>query len=376
MAQLSGNAVVNPFSGDEIVVAGTAVGAFGDKNVAPAKSVSVSGLSLTGYDAGNYNLLPLTNLTAAITPAPLQISASSDSKIYDGTIQSSLVPTITKGGLWGDDSVTGLAQVYGSPNVLGAGQSKLIVSAYKLSDGNNGNNYALDLLSSSGTIQRAIVTPYFMINDKPFDGTAVAQIAGNGLKGGLARDEIFLVGASAIFDNAFAGNDKLVTITGFTLSGQAANNYQLSSPTVKTTASITSRQATVVSPTNEEPIKDKQASPDVDIQAPKISSPTASNPVSIDNKDIISTPPTTPAPEATPSGPMLSEPAATTTAMSASSATKEYQESDQRSADVANTSLGLANDPSGAAMSPARLQLVMQSAASFIRKYPVRMLNP
>jgi len=162
---------------------------------------------------------------------------------------------------------------------------------------------------------------------------------------------------------------KSVSVSGLSLSGNDAGNYNLL-PLANLTAAITP------APTNEEPIKDKQASPDVDIQAPKISSPTASNPVRIDNKDIISTPPTAPAPEAAPTGPMLSEPTASATAMSTSSATTEYQESDQRSADVASTSLGLANGPSSAALSPARLQLVMQSAASFIRKYPVRMLNP
>jgi len=392
VAPLGGSAAVSPFSGDEVNVGGTAAGAFSDKNVGIDKAVTVTGVTIAGNDAGNYNLLPLTNLKAAITPAPLQISASSDSKIYDGTTQSSLAPKITQGGLWGDDRLTGLAQTYESKNALGAGQSKLIVSAYTLSDGNNGSNYVLSFLSGPGTINRASVTPSFAIKSKQYDGSVAAEIAGNSLQGGLASDEVFMVGASALFDNAYAANDKLVTITGYTLSGQDADNYQLSSPTATSTASITTQQDNGALPSNEEPIKNKEANPAVGLQLSKLSSPTASKSVDVDISNIVLLPPGASVLESTPSGstqsqptptaasatssvPNQSQPTASATAVTTSSATQEYQESDNRSAEDAKTSLGLSSAPSSEAISPARLQLVMQSAASFIRKYPVRTLN-
>jgi hypothetical protein len=396
VAPLGGSAAVSPFNGDDVSVGGTAVGAFADKNVAQTKAVSVSGLSLSGKDAGNYNLLPLTNLKAAITPAPLQISASSDSKIYDGTTQSSLAPKITQGGLWGDDRLTGLAQTYESKNALGAGQSKLIVSAYTLSDGNNGSNYVISFLPGLGTINRASVTPSFTVKSKPYDGNVAAEIAGDSLQGGLASDEVFMVGASALFDNAYAANDKLVTITGYTLSGQDADNYQLSSPTATSTASITTsittQQDTDSSLPNDEPIKNEKANPTVGLQLSTLSSATASKSVDVDISNVVLLPPGASVLESTPSGstqsqptptaasatssvPNQSQPTASATAVTTGSATQEYQESDNRSAEDAKTSLGLSNAPSSEPISPARLQLVMQSAASFIRKYPVRTLN-
>ena len=394
VAPLGGSAAVSPFSGDVVTLGGTAVGSFADKNVAQAKAVSVGGLSLSGNDAGNYNLLPLTNLKAAITPATLQISASSDSKFYDGTTQSSLAPKITQGSLWGDDRLTGLAQTYESKNALGAGQSKLIVSAYTLSDGNNGGNYVLSFLPGLGTINRASVTPSFTVKSKQYDGNVAAEIAGDSLQGGLASDEVFMVGASALFDNASAGNDKLVTITGYTLSGQEANNYQLSSPTATSTASITTQQDTDSSLPNDEPIKNEQANPTVGLQLSTLSSATASKSVDVDISNVVLLPPGASAMESTPAGstqsqptpgatavsatssvPNQSQPTASATAVTADSATQEYQESDNRSAEDAKTSLGLSNAPTSEAMSPARLQLVMQSAASFIRKYPARMPN-
>jgi hypothetical protein len=377
-----------------VTLGGTAVGSFADKNVAQAKAVSVSDLNLSGNDAGNYNLLPLTNLKAAITPATLQISASSDSKIYDGSTQSSLAPKITQGSLWGDDRLTGLAQTYESKNALGAGQSKLIVSAYTLSDGNNGGNYVLSFLPGLGTINRASVTPSFTVKSKQYDGNVAAEIAGDSLQGGLASDEVFMVGASALFDNASAGNDKLVTITGYTLSGQDANNYQLSSPTATSTASITTQQGNDSSLPNDEPIKNEQANPTVGLQLSTLSSATSSKSVDVDISNIVLLPPGASALESTPAGstqsqptpsatavsatssvPNQTQPTASATAVTADSATQEYQESDNRSAEDAKTSLGLSNAPTSEAMSPARLQLVMQSAASFIRKYPARMPN-
>ena len=42
---------------------------FGDKNVGNAKAVTVSGLSLSGTDAGNYTLIQPTSLVADITAA-------------------------------------------------------------------------------------------------------------------------------------------------------------------------------------------------------------------------------------------------------------------------------------------------------------------
>jgi hypothetical protein len=310
---------------------------------------------------------------------------------------------ITEGGLWGDDRLTGLAQTYESKNALGAGQSKLIVSAYTLSDGNNGSNYVLSFLPGLGTINRASVTPSFVIKSKPYDGNVDAEITSNSLQGGLAGDEVFVVGASAFFDNAYAGDDKLVTITGYTLSGQAANNYQLSLPAATSTASIAMQQEASITiqqdnralMSNEEPIKIDEVNPAVGLQLSKLSSSTISKSDDIDISNVTQLPPVASRQEVTPSdsmqpqapssttamsaaqaGSTQSQPTTSATAVSSGSATNQYQESDQRSADDAKTGLGLSNVPTTEAISPARLQLVMQDAASLIRKYPVRMLNP
>ena len=69
-AALTGTAALAGIVGAEAVsLTGTAAGAFATVGVGAGKNVTVSGLTLTGGDAGNYTLTPLV-LTAAITPVP------------------------------------------------------------------------------------------------------------------------------------------------------------------------------------------------------------------------------------------------------------------------------------------------------------------
>src|SRR4029079_8963156 len=58
---------------------------FADKNVGAAKSVSVTGISISGADATNYTFNTTASTTAAITARALPVSATGDNKVYDGT---------------------------------------------------------------------------------------------------------------------------------------------------------------------------------------------------------------------------------------------------------------------------------------------------
>jgi hypothetical protein len=67
---LDGAEVIGVVSGDDVtVVADGVAGAFADAEVGTGKLVTVSGLTLTGADAGKYTLTQPTT-TADITPAP------------------------------------------------------------------------------------------------------------------------------------------------------------------------------------------------------------------------------------------------------------------------------------------------------------------
>ncbi|MFY9260450.1 MAG: GLUG motif-containing protein [Gallionella sp.] len=74
-ATLTGTPTATPLLNDVVVVApNTGVGNFVDANVGMAKTVNVTGYSLSGADAGNYSVVQPTGLTADIT-IPIVVSA-------------------------------------------------------------------------------------------------------------------------------------------------------------------------------------------------------------------------------------------------------------------------------------------------------------
>src|SRR5439155_1695937 len=58
---------------------------FANKNVGTAKSVSVTGIAISGADAANYPANTTTTTTANITARSLTVSASGVNKVYDGS---------------------------------------------------------------------------------------------------------------------------------------------------------------------------------------------------------------------------------------------------------------------------------------------------
>ena len=71
--------------GDELTVA-LATGAFVDKNAGPEKTVTVSGITLGGNDAGNYTVSLPTDVTATISRKAVTITGTTaQNKVYDGT---------------------------------------------------------------------------------------------------------------------------------------------------------------------------------------------------------------------------------------------------------------------------------------------------
>jgi hypothetical protein len=352
---------------------------------------SQSASSLTGVDAGNYSFTGFTS-TPNYTISKLALTGAgigSGSSIYG----SALAPgAVSFSNIVGTDAVGSSASV--NTSTLSSSGNP-IVGSYSQSasalTGVDAGNYSFSGFTSleNYSISRAPLNPSFSINDKPFDGNSVATIAGYNLQGVVTGDDVFIAQASATFDNAFAGNNKPVTIDGFSLSGPEVNNYQLSSNIATATASITPRAVVPPNeepitprpgigafPANEEPIKNNHANPGIGLQSAKISSLSNLQFVEIDSSNISPSASVAAASNATSSKPDPSQPTPSASAVSADSAAQGFQESDQRSAEGANTSLGLSNAGAGVAMSPARLQQLMQSAADLIRRYPGRMLNP
>jgi hypothetical protein len=88
-ATLGGSASATALLNDVVIVGGTAVGTFATKDVGNGKAITVTGNTISGPDAGNYNLLQATSLTADVT-AP-----KSSVPMIIPAIQSALTPAVT-----------------------------------------------------------------------------------------------------------------------------------------------------------------------------------------------------------------------------------------------------------------------------------------
>src|SRR6185503_796047 len=73
----------NRVAGDVLTTSYTTA-SFADKSVGTAKTVSVSGINMSGTDAANYTFNSTATTTADITARSLTVTATGVNKVYDG----------------------------------------------------------------------------------------------------------------------------------------------------------------------------------------------------------------------------------------------------------------------------------------------------
>jgi autotransporter-associated beta strand protein len=172
VATLGGTATVTPISGDVVIVGGSASGAFADQNAGTDKAITVIGVTISGVDAGNYNLVQQAGLTATINTKALSITAASAAdKTYDGST-SATVTMGTLSGFVGNETVTASAQ--GNFNTKNAGTDKTVTVNYTLANGSNGglaSNYSLADSSAIATISPASITIDGATNTVTYNGS-------------------------------------------------------------------------------------------------------------------------------------------------------------------------------------------------------------
>jgi hypothetical protein len=229
----------NRLSGDTLTESAVTA-TFASKTVGTGKSISVSGISISGTDAGNYILTNTTASTSAnITARPLTVSAAGVNKIYDATTATTV--TLSDNRITGDtltDSYT--TAVFTDKN---AGINKTVnVSGISVS-GIDFSNYSLTstTATATATISARALTVTATGQAKVYDGTtaAAATLSDNRLPG----DTLTTAYASATFLDKNVGTNKTITASGITLSGTDAGNYTPNT-TASSTAHITPRTLT------------------------------------------------------------------------------------------------------------------------------------
>ena len=222
-------------SGDDVMTSYTSA-TFADKNVGTGKSVSVSGISISGADAGNYTSNTTAMTTADITQRTLTVSATGANKVYDGN--ASAIVTLADDRVAGDVLTASYTSATFNDKTVGAGKP-ISVTGISIS-GTDAGNYMLASTSASASagITALAITGSITASNKTYDGTTTTTILTRTLVGVIAPDVVSYTGGTATFDNKNAGVGKTVSATGLGLSGVDAGNYTVNS-TADTTADIT-----------------------------------------------------------------------------------------------------------------------------------------
>ncbi|HLP09023.1 MAG TPA: YDG domain-containing protein [Opitutaceae bacterium] len=217
------------------------------KDVASGKTVTVSGVSLSGTDAANYSLASTSgSTTAAITPATLTVSFTGVDKVYDATTAATVTTTDDR---LGSDSFT-INRAASFLTKDAASGKTVTISAVSLS-GTDAANYSLASTSGSTTanITPRTLTITYSAAGKVYDGTSTATLTGSVLSGLVGAETVVATNTTATFDTKDVGTGKTVTVSGIALTdganGGRSANYQIT-PTATTAAAITPATLTYV----------------------------------------------------------------------------------------------------------------------------------
>jgi len=213
-------ALVGVVSGDTVsLVTSGASGAFADKNVGQNKPVTVSGLALSGADAGNYTVTPPT-LTASITQRTLTITADNKSKVYGQAVPAL---TVTYSNFAPGDTPAVLT----SPPALtttAAPTSPVGTYPITITPGSPAaQNYTFTLVAGTLTVNKAstglqitasTTTPAFA-QPVTLTATVTVQVPGSGTASGTVTftEGATVLGTAALSPNGSGGAAAVFTIS-------------------------------------------------------------------------------------------------------------------------------------------------------------------
>ncbi|MFO1476152.1 MAG: YDG domain-containing protein [Verrucomicrobiota bacterium] len=224
----------NRVAGDSLTTSYTTA-TFSNRNAGAGKSVSVSGIAISGTDAGNYTQNTTASTTADIAALPLTVTATADSRLYDGTSASSATPAITSGSVQTGDTAA-FTQSFDNPT---AGTGKTLTASGIVNDGNSGNNYTYIFApNTSGTINPL---PAVLTGTRIYDSTTTADASILSVANVVGTDDVTVASGSATLAAAGVGTQPIASFDSLALGGVTAPNYTLTGAS----GSVTITSATV-----------------------------------------------------------------------------------------------------------------------------------
>jgi len=220
--------------GTDVVSYSGGTATFSDKNVASGKTVSGSGLSLAGADAGNYTVNASATTTADITALGITGSITAGNKVYDATDLATITGRSLVGAIAGDVvSYSGGAASFSDKN---AGTGKTVSGTGLTLTGADAGNYTVNTsATTTADITKAALTVSSIGQNKVYDATPSATVTL--VDNRLGSDVLALGYGAASFNDKIIGAAKTVAVTGIALGGADAGNYSFNT-TTSTTADI------------------------------------------------------------------------------------------------------------------------------------------
>jgi hypothetical protein len=237
----------------------TPAGTFNNPNVGNSKTVTPSAVlnwALSGTDEGNYNLTSINTTTANITKRTLNVTATIQNRVYDGTTAATIVSLTTDKLPLDSVTVTATGAAFLTKT---AGDGKTVTVSGLALSGTSASQYELvsTVITATANITKAPLTLNFSVTaTKVYDGNDTANVTGSGLTPPVFGDDaVGVTGVEAKYNDKNVGTNKAVTVTNYTLTGADAGNYEVTafSPT---TASITAKTLTVSSFTASDKVYD------------------------------------------------------------------------------------------------------------------------
>jgi hypothetical protein len=240
--------------GDTVNLAALTSATYDDKNADTNKTVTSNTLSIISASNGGKQVFGYSLSSPAasgnvgtINAASLSvIGQTADNKVYDATTVASLSGGALS-GILGSDNVSLITGI-GAFTDKNVDSNKAVTVTGTSLTGTDAGNYIVS--NPSGLT--ADITPASLsvigqsADNKVYDATTVATLSGGALSGILGSDNVSLITGIGAFTDKNVDSNKVVTVTGTSLTGTDAGNYTVSNPS-GLTANITPATISAVS---------------------------------------------------------------------------------------------------------------------------------
>jgi filamentous hemagglutinin family protein len=193
---------------------------FADKNAGTGKAINVSGINVTGADAGNYTWNTSAVTTADIAKAALNVTANGINKTYDGT--TTAAANLADDRIGSDDLVLSSGSKAFADKNAGTGKA-ITVNGISVTGADAGNYIWNTSALTSADIAKAALNVSATGVNKTYDGSTAAAATLNDNR--IGSDDLVLSAGSKVFADKNAGLGKTISVNGITVTGADAANY-------------------------------------------------------------------------------------------------------------------------------------------------------